>query len=128
MFSRTLAISILLIGLPFLTSNIPSLQTSRTTTEDTPLLASGDADESTGVRTITLKVSGMSCPGCAHSIEKKVSDLRGVKSVKCDVKKGLVRVDYDSPSLTIDSLRIAVRRAGYTVKSVDTTSALSQSH
>ena len=127
MFSRTLAISILLIGLPFLSSNIPSLQTWRTTREDTPLFAGGDVDESTGLRTVTLKVSGMSCPGCAHTIEKKVGDLRGVKSVNCDFKKGLVRIDYDTPSLNIDSLRIAVRRAGYTVKSVDTTTALSQS-
>jgi copper chaperone CopZ len=125
MFSRTLVICLLLLRPLYAGSHSTSFQASPDPPDDKSFMApiGAGGDEAGPVRTVTLKVPGMSCPGCAHSIEKKIREVNGVKDVKCDVRKGLVRVEcYVSP-VSIDSLRSAVRRAGYSVRSVDTTAA-----
>lgn len=125
MFLRTLVIFLLLLGLHYPGSHSPSFQASHNPPDDkffvAPIGAGGD--EAGPARTVTLKVPGMSCPGCARSIEKKVREVSGVKAVNCDVRKGLVRVECEVPLVSIDSLRSAVRRAGFIVRSVDTIAA-----
>jgi copper chaperone CopZ len=129
MFSRTLVIYLLLLGPHYPGSHFPSLQASPDPPDDKSFIASFSegGDEAGPARIVTLKVPGMSCPGCARSIEKKVREVSGVKTVSCDVRKSLVRVECDVPPVSIDSLRSAVRRAGYSVRSVDTTTVTASS-
>lgn len=42
---------------------------------------------------IQIKVGGMSCNHCVNNIEKEISQLNGVVSVKADLKEGVVRVE-----------------------------------
>ena len=43
----------------------------------------------------TLTVAGMHCTGCEQAIERAITPLLGVHSVKADHLQGSVRVDYD---------------------------------
>jgi Cu+-exporting ATPase len=43
-----------------------------------------------------LKVSGMTCGGCAGLVEKGLLKVEGVKTAKVDFKTGEVRLVYDS--------------------------------
>jgi len=43
-----------------------------------------------------LKVSGMTCGGCADQVKQRLVKLEGVKSATVDYKTGDVQVDYDA--------------------------------
>lgn len=52
------------------------------------------------MKNIIIKVEGMKCSGCESRIEKVISNLKEVKSVKANYEKGTVEVtlleDYHS--------------------------------
>jgi copper chaperone CopZ len=67
------------------------------------------------IKQTTLKVIGMSCSGCAGSVEKALKGVKGVSAAKVDLKAGKATVDYD-PALTGENdLAKAVTKAGYKV-------------
>jgi len=69
---------------------------------------------------IKLGVDGMSCPFCAFGIEKKISKLDAVKSLNVMLEKGFVEIFLkDNQPLTEPELREAVKKAGFTVRSVE---------
>ena len=47
-----------------------------------------------------LKVSGMTCGGCAQMVEKGLLKVAGVKEAKVDWKTGDVKVQYDQNKIT----------------------------
>ena len=47
------------------------------------------------MKTVILKVNGMSCHHCVSSIHDAVTSIVGVKEVKVDLKAKLVEVEYD---------------------------------
>ena len=65
---------------------------------------------------MTVMVGGMSCTGCEETIQTRVGQLDGVKSVKASFKDGTAIVEF-VPGKT-DSLKIrdAITGSGYTVK------------
>lgn len=64
-----------------------------------------------------MTVKGMTCGGCESMIEKKVSQLPHVKSVKADHSKGFVTVTTEEGKATPSEqdLKKAVTDAGYQV-------------
>jgi len=69
---------------------------------------------------IQLGVDGMSCPFCAFGIEKKISQLDAVKSLNVMLEKGLVEIFLkDNQQLAEPELRKAVKKAGFSVRSVE---------
>lgn len=69
---------------------------------------------------IQLGVDGMSCPFCAFGIEKKISKLDAVKSLNVMLEKGFVEIFLkDGHQLAEPELREAVKKAGFTVRSVE---------
>ena len=58
-----------------------------------------------------LKVSGMSCPGCAGMVEKGLLKLDGVRTVKVDSKTGQAQVDFDSKRTTPEKIVAAFNQA-----------------
>lgn len=64
-----------------------------------------------------LEISGMHCASCASNIEKSLKKTPGVKDAKVMLllKKGVVECD---DSVSDETLKNAVKRTGYTVKSV----------
>lgn len=65
------------------------------------------------------EVSGMSCPLCAHNIEKQLKRDPNVSRVTVDLGKGEVTVVYALAPLAAEtSIRKAIDRAGFTVGKV----------
>ena len=67
------------------------------------------------MRTEVLKVSGMTCGGCASSVSKALHAIRGVRHVEVSVPRGEAAVEFDEASASAEDLREAVTRAGYGV-------------
>ena len=65
---------------------------------------------------VALKVSGMTCEGCARTIERVLSRVAGVKSAKVDfdLGTGIVRGTAGAPELIS-----AVVQAGYGAMATD---------
>ncbi|MGG6447398.1 copper chaperone CopZ [Pseudobacillus badius] len=63
----------------------------------------------------TLKVQGMSCNHCVNSIEGSVGQLAGVSSVKVDLSKGEVTVEFDNQQTTLDQIKETIEEQGYDV-------------
>ena len=56
-----------------------------------------------------FNIEGMTCAiGCAKTIEKKLSEMDGVKSATVDFDKKLATVEYDEASVTTTSLEETV--------------------
>ncbi len=62
-----------------------------------------------------LKVSGMSCSGCAANVEKALKGVTGVTSVRVDLKGGKAVIDFDPAKADERALASAVKKAGYGV-------------
>ncbi|MDX1271238.1 cation transporter [Bizionia paragorgiae] len=67
-----------------------------------------------------FKIEGMTCVmGCAKTIEKKISKMEGVKSVKVDFDRELAMVEYDDAKVTPASLESTVTGVSDTYKVKD---------
>ncbi len=65
-----------------------------------------------------LKVDGLACPYCSYGIEKHLSGLAGVKSVRVSVGSGTVTVIMkDGATLSRAAAARAVANAGFTMRS-----------
>jgi copper chaperone len=63
----------------------------------------------------TLKVPDMSCGHCKAAVEGELNKISGVKYSKADVEKGTVEVSFDDGKVSIEDLKGAIERAGYTL-------------
>ncbi len=64
---------------------------------------------------VTFGVDGMMCKNCKAHVEKALYDIKGVKSAEASLENKSVTVTV-SPSVTEDSLKAAVVKAGYKVR------------
>jgi copper chaperone CopZ len=67
---------------------------------------------------IALKLTGMTCGGCARAIERVLSRVPGVKSAKVDFGLGLAVV---SGAASAAELIAAIEAAGYGAQPIDRT-------
>jgi|HigsolmetaGSP12D_1036236.scaffolds.fasta_scaffold02978_3 copper chaperone len=67
------------------------------------------------VQTVRLKVEGMSCSHCVHSVEGAVGKL-GAKA-KVDLDAHSVQVEYDDRQITLDAIKEAIEEQGYDIVS-----------
>jgi copper chaperone CopZ len=58
-----------------------------------------------------LKVSGMTCGGCAGMVEKSLLKLEGVTTAKVDYKTGDAQVQFDSKKTTPKKIVTAFNQA-----------------
>lgn len=65
------------------------------------------------MQNVTLKVQGMSCGHCVHSVEKALERI-GV-SGKADLAAGTVHVRYDEAEVNLNAIREAIEEQGYDV-------------
>ena len=54
-----------------------------------------------------LKVSGMTCGGCADMVKKRLLKLDGIKAATVDHKTGDVQVEYDTKQTTPEKIVVA---------------------
>ncbi len=64
-------------------------------------------------RTVTLKVRGMTCGGCATSVEKALKSTDGVRDVRISFERGRAVIKYDDQKVTVDKLREVIQGTGF---------------
>ena len=62
----------------------------------------------------TYHIGGMSCSGCATTVQKKLSSAPGVTSVKVDLGKKEAEIS-SSQVIGIDTLQKTLSNTGYTI-------------
>lgn len=66
--------------------------------------------------TYELTVDGLACPFCAYGVEKALTRVQGVASVKIDINAGTVTVTMlDDATLSEAKAKQIVRDAGFTL-------------
>ncbi|RMD74745.1 MAG: hypothetical protein D6820_16105 [Lentisphaerae bacterium] len=79
-----------------------------------PACCRHEAPEQAG-HSISLKVEGIRCSGCARKIEQNLRQLAHVRAVAVDVSSGVVKVSSeDGVELDVESIRKVLRELGYT--------------
>ncbi|MGI2326758.1 copper chaperone CopZ [Planococcus sp. YIM B11945] len=63
----------------------------------------------------TLKVEGMSCSHCVNAVESSVGELQGVSTVKVDLAKGEVAVEFDTNKTSLTEIQETIEEQGYDV-------------
>lgn len=61
----------------------------------------------------TLKVTGMTCNHCVHSVQSALQGVSGVRAARVDLEQGRAVVDYDEGETGPKELEGAVADAGY---------------
>jgi Zn2+/Cd2+-exporting ATPase len=95
--------------LPILGQELPLAPATPTTRRDPENLVPADGTERTVIR-----VEGMDCASCAATVEKRVSQLPGVRRAVVNFAAGRLDAEHD-PDLALEELEKAVRDAGYGV-------------
>ena len=65
--------------------------------------------------TVTIRVEGMHCGGCASSVEKKLKATKGVQEVIVSFEKKEAWVKYDDQKVTVAELREVINSTGFKV-------------
>jgi copper chaperone CopZ len=65
--------------------------------------------------TLNLPVHGMTCGGCARTVEKKLSAMASVAKVTVDLDGGRATIDYDAAAASPEVFAKAVRQLGFEV-------------
>jgi copper chaperone len=61
----------------------------------------------------TLRISGMSCGHCVHTVKTALEGTDGVEFVEVDLGKGRAEVEYDESKTTPRALAGIVSEEGY---------------
>ena len=62
-----------------------------------------------------IQLGPVTCPSCIKKIESAVSKIDGVETVKVLFNSSKVKVDFDSASLSIETIEKAIQDLGYPV-------------
>ncbi|BCG60397.1 copper chaperone CopZ [Paenibacillus sp. URB8-2] len=62
-----------------------------------------------------LKVDGMSCNHCVHSIDGAVNKLSGIEWVKVNLRDQDVTVEFKESEVTLDQIKDTIEEQGYDV-------------
>ncbi len=63
-----------------------------------------------------LTITGMTCAGCVHTIEKRLNSVSGVSGAEVNLATGTAAVEFDPRATSIAQLRQAVEEAGYAAR------------
>ena len=63
----------------------------------------------------TLVAPDISCEHCQHGIEETLGKLDGVSTVKVDIPRKTIHINYDSQKVTLATLEETLDDIGYTV-------------
>lgn len=85
-----------------------------------------DAIKKTGFsvpsRSFDLAIEGMTCSACSTRLEKVLSKLDGVDGASVNLATSNARVSVTSGTLSVSDLIVAVERAGFTGRAIETSS------
>lgn len=80
---------------------------------DKPQPQTSAAAQTAQLSSIELKVSGMTCSGCAVSVRNALLEIPGVASASVDHEAGRASVQYDPTKASADQFVEAVNKTGY---------------
>lgn len=66
-----------------------------------------------------LKITGMTCSGCASNVERTLKSINGVKDVVVSLSASEATVEYDELLTSCEQLILAVVKAGYGAESYE---------
>ncbi|HWQ47466.1 MAG TPA: heavy metal translocating P-type ATPase [Methanosarcina sp.] len=66
---------------------------------------------------VSIKVYDMTCGHCQKRVADAISSLEGVKSVDVNLESESATVSFDSEKLSLDDIKAAIRKAGYSTES-----------
>jgi len=75
------------------------------TTRDTPAPA---------IETVSIRVEGMSCGGCAVAVRVALDRLPGVQKAEVKLDTQIAEVTFDSDKVTVDQIVEAIQKVGFT--------------
>jgi len=67
------------------------------------------------MKTVKMKISGMSCAGCARSIENKLRATAGVASAQVDLAAAVATIAFDEQATNGTALAHVVESLGFTL-------------
>ena len=67
------------------------------------------------MNTVTFKIEGMHCDGCATTIQSLLERKAGVQKAVASFKEGEARILYNSEAVTEEQLVTAIENGGYQV-------------
>lgn len=68
---------------------------------------------SAATRTVTLKVEGMTCGGCATTVERALKETAGVEDAQVNYESGQAIVKYDDRKINLRQLREVIKNTGF---------------
>lgn len=66
-----------------------------------------------GGEKVQLKVTGMTCGGCAKSVTSAVEEIEGVSSTEVSFETSLATIEFDDEQTNVKSIVKAIKKAGY---------------
>ncbi|MDR3021930.1 MAG: heavy metal translocating P-type ATPase [Clostridiales bacterium] len=69
------------------------------------------------LKTITVKIIGMSCASCVATVEKSIKKLRGVNSVVVNLATEKATIVYDDTVVSYSQIESQVKKAGFNLQS-----------
>jgi copper chaperone len=67
------------------------------------------------MNSVTFKIEGMRCDGCAANIQFILERKAGVQKASASFKDGEARILYDSNAITEEQLAAVIENSGYRV-------------
>lgn len=64
-------------------------------------------------RNVTIPVTGMSCGGCAASVQRALANHAGVTAAAVDLARNSATVEFDPAATSAGALVETIRAAGY---------------
>lgn len=64
-------------------------------------------------RSVTIRVTGMTCPGCARTIEQALQKTEGVMEARVNFERGEAWIRYDDRKVGLARLRGVINSTGY---------------
>lgn len=69
------------------------------------------------MKSVTLKIAGMHCDGCAQTVKALLERAPGVKTAAVAFGTGEARIHYDPGAMSEERLITMIERPGYRVTS-----------
>ena len=64
-------------------------------------------------KTVTIRIKGMTCGGCATSVEKALKSTDGVQEARVSFERGKAVIKYDDQKVTVSKLRLVINSTGF---------------
>lgn len=72
--------------------------------------------EVAALKTIEMRVTGMTCEGCEHSVETALTGVKGVITAKASHQKEVTVISYDTTKVKPELLAETINNLGYHVE------------